>query len=762
MTRSSMKALLAVAGTAGMFLSPVVPVHGQEGFRGKIGDTIAQSEPDFETPVRAAAGSPNVIYVLLDDTGFGDLGAYGSEIATPHIDGLARDGLVYNNFHTRAVCSPSRAALLTGRNSHSVGVGNLSNIVNGFPGKRGSISHASATVAELLRASGYSTFMVGKWHNTGPLGGASSVAEWPVQRGFDRFYGFHAMTDQFHPELMVDNTVLPPHTGSDYNLNEDLIDHSLQMIASHIAVAPDKPFFLYLAPGATHAPHQVQSSYIEKYRGRYDAGWDAIRAERFRRQQALGIVPQGTRLPLRDSEVQPWSSLNPAEKKIAARMQEAYAGFLEQTDHEIGRLLAFLDKANLRDNTLIVLMSDNGASREGEETGTTNLTYNITNFARKSQGEAELLARLDEIGTERSYGNYPLGWAMASNTPFRNFKHSVQAGGVRAPMILSWPGHVRGGGQVRQQFVDIMDITPTVLKAAQATLPEMFNGVRQMPLEGADISATFRDPRAPDPRSVQYFELWGNRAIWSKGWMAYANHRKGTSFGTDQWQLFDVGKDFSASTDLAARHSAKVEEMKRLWWEEARKYKVLPLDDRAIGEFSFGNPQNGITTYTFYPETGTIPFSALPNLSNRSFAIRAMLNRKSAASNGVVMASGDRFGGFSVFVQDGYLNFAFNDFGKQTRVVSERSLPAGPVKVEIRFRKQAPFAGTVELLADGEAIGVAPLAMTPAGTFTWAGTDIGYDAGSPVSDAYAQFGAFPFPKGELDKIEVELLSDPPG
>lgn len=729
---------------------------GQTEFRGKIGDTVAQSQPDFEAPVRAAAGSPNIIYILLDDTGFGDLGIYGSEIATPNIDKFARGGLVYNNFHTRAVCSPSRAALLTGRNSHSVGVGNLSNIVNGFPNKRGHISHASATVAELLRTNGYSTFMVGKWHNTPPLGGTSSVAEWPVQRGFDRFYGFHGMTDQFHPELMIDNTVQPPRSGPDYNLNEDLVDRSLQMIASHIAVAPGKPFFLYLAPGATHAPHQAPLSYIAKYKGRYDAGWDAMRTERFHRQKALGVIPADTKLPPRDDDVRPWASLTPAQKAIAARMQEAYAGFLEQTDHEIGRLLGFLDKAGLRENTMIVLMSDNGASREGEQLGTTNLTYNITNQARKAQDEAELLAHLDDVGTERSYGNYPHGWAMVSNTPFRNFKHSVQAGGTRTPLIISWQGRIPADGQVRNQFVDIIDITPTALKAAGAVLPTHFNGVKQMPLEGEDISATFADAKAPDPRSTQYFELWGNRSIWSNGWVAYANHRKGTPFETDHWQLFNTRKDFSLSTDIAPRNPRKVEELKRLWWEQARQFNVLPIDDRAMGEFGFGNPEEVVTTYTFYPETGTVPFSALPNLSNKSFSVTSFFNRKSTGSNGVAIASGDRFGGFSVFVMDGYLNFVFNDFGKETRIVSDRQIAVGPAKVEVRFRKDNAFQGTIEFLENGRRIGGGPLSMTPAAIISWAATDIGYDAGSPVSDAYAQFGTFPFPKNELEKVEIHF------
>jgi len=734
--------------------------RAEEVFRGKIGHTLRDSQPYFPPEVRAKPGSPNVVYIVLDDTGFSDLGSFGSEITTPNLDALAAGGMRYNNFHARAVCSPSRAALLTGRNSHSVGMGNLTNVVTGFPSHRGAITHAAATVAEILRSSGYNTYAVGKWHLIPPRAGSTAgpLDQWPVQRGFDRFYGFlGGMTDQFHPDLVNDNTpVAPPHRAN-YHLSEDLVDHAIQYIRDQTAVAPEKPFFLYLAFGATHAPHQAPVPLINKYVPIFNKGWDQTRDERLARQKQLGIVPQDTELTPRTPGVRPWNDLSPAERKVSTRLQAAFAAFLEHADMQVGRLIAFLKQAGRLDNTVVVVISDNGASREGGEEGTLNETFRIANLAHRPDSVQEQLQRIDEIGTAKTFENYPMGWAMAGNTPFKYYKHTVWGGGERDPLIICWPKGIRDKGAIRTQFVDIIDITPTILDVAGVEAPQAYHGVRQKPLEGASIARTFADSAAPHPRHVQYFELWGQRGLWHDDWKAVSVHKQGTDFDTDRWELYDLGRDFSEAHDVSRAFPEKLRELQKLWWREAKKYGVLPLDDRSVTDPSFAvGKGERRSTFTYYPGQSHIAAGSDPPVTNRSFSITAYVDRPDSGTEGVLLAAGDRFGGYLLYVKDQRLVFDFNDFGKHIVIRSSAAVPTGPSILRYEYVKSGNFIGQGTLFLNDQAVGQMVYSTTPTLTITWAGLDIGRNTLSPVSEAYADHGEFAFPAAALRKVVVRV------
>jgi arylsulfatase len=540
-------------------------------FRGTIGRTAADSKP--ATLESAKASGPNVIYIVLDDTGFADLHCYGSEIRTPHLDALAAGGLLYTNFHTKSICSPTRASLLTGRNSHSIGMKELAGDDQGYPHSRGRVTPAAATVAQLLQARGYTTLGAGKWHLVPgrDMKASGERAHWPLQKGFDRWYGFlSGWTDQYKPDLVEDNHALPKPAKAGYHFSVDITDRSLAMLGEAHAADAAKPFFLYLAYGATHSPVQVPKEYIERYRGVYDKGWDAVREQRYRRQLELGLIPPGTTLPPRNPGDPAWDALSETERKVYARFMETYAGFLEHTDEQIGRLVAWLKEQKLFENTAIFLMSDNGGAPESGNRGGFQRAYGDTTTLE------QMAARLDELGSPTTQPQYPRAWAMASVAPFRFYKLWPYAGGVQTPLIVSWPAGIAQPG-VRRQFIDVIDITPTVLEITKTALPAAFAGVCQMPLQGRSIAATFTNANAADPRDTQFFELWGSRSIWHKGWKAVGIHRPGTSFDTDRWELYHVAADFSESRDLAAANPAKLEELKRLWWSEAKRYGALPL-----------------------------------------------------------------------------------------------------------------------------------------------------------------------------------------
>jgi len=748
---------------AGLAFVPAIAA-GEDDFKGVIGRTDKDSTPHYPAPRRPKAGSPNVVYIILDDVGFADLGSYGSEIHTPNLDRLAARGLRYNNFHTRAICSATRAALLTGRNSHSVGMRTVANIQNGFPNGRGRVTPAAATLAEILSSAGYSTFAAGKWHLV-PLNETSAAGpfdHWPTRRGFDRYYGFlDGMTDQYHPDLVQDNTRIEAPDRSGYHLTEDLVDHAIGYVRDQTSVTPEKPFFLYLALGAAHAPHQVPRSYVDKYVPIFEKGWDKTREDRLARQKELGIVPSTTELTAPNEGIKPWESLTSDEKRLFVRLQAAFAGFLDHADENLGRLFAYLERIGRLNDTIVVLLSDNGASQEGGFEGTLNeLGY----FARVEVPFAENLKRIDEIGTERSFTNYPLGWAQAGNTPFKRYKQNVHGGGSNDPLIISWPGGAVETGKVRSQFVDVIDVTPTILDVAKIEIPKDYNGVEQLPLHGASFARTFIDPNAPNARHTQYFELHGHRAIWHDGWKAITYHKPDSDFDDDVWELYDLKSDFSESHDVAAQYPDKVRELQKLWWDEAQKYGVLPLDGRPLvgSPRSFRGRPGALSqrkTFTYFPAQEHLPGVAGPDIASRSFSITADVNRSLAGSEGVIVANGDSFGGYAFYLKDGKLTFETNGVVGRSVVVSTAELPKGEATLRVELTPTTNNESKAVLKANGQVVGEGKIADARGLTITWGGLDVGRDTLNPVSPSYADRRPFAFAPGTLSKVVFEVDTD---
>ncbi|MGE3909613.1 MAG: arylsulfatase, partial [Chloroflexota bacterium] len=584
-------------------------------FGGVIGRDYRDSTPWWPEPTGAPAGSPNVVFIVLDDVGFADLGCYGSEIQTPHIDRLAAGGLRYSNFHTTAMCSPTRASLLTGRNAHSVGMGIIAEWSTGYPAYRGRVTRHAANLAEILRDEGYSTFAVGKWHLM-PMDEATAAGpftDWPLNRGFDRWYGFHgALADSWHPELFEDNHAIESPSQEGYHLSEDLVQQAGRMIRDQQAVAPDRPFFLYLGFGAAHWPHHVPEAYIQKYQGQYARGWDVVREERLARQKALGIVPQETMLPPRNADVRPWDDLSEDEQRLFARMQEVYAGFIEHTDAQIGALVASLDSLGILDNTLLVLISDNGSSPEGGVVGAVNARKHLQ---YEQETVADGLAAIDVLGSDRTYPHYPTGWAQASNTPLKWYKKDVHAGGVRDPLIVHWPARVQDRGAIRGQYHHVVDIMPTVLELLNVEAPASFQGHAQMPIHGQSLAYTFEQPDAPTCKESQYFELLGDRGIWHRGWKAVAKHERGEPFEADRWELYHLDADFSESNDLADAQPERLRQMIERWWSEAGRYGALPLDDREYERVAESVAARARTRTVFYPGMARVDRFSAPDIT---------------------------------------------------------------------------------------------------------------------------------------------------
>jgi len=729
-------------------------------FQGTIGRTHEESTPWWETPPAAAPGTPNVIYVMLDDVGFADLGCFGSEIPTPNIDRLARGGLRYTNFHTTTLCSPSRACLLTGRNHHAIGMRMLSNLDTGFPSGRGCITPAAATIAEILREHGFNTMCVGKWHlaPTEHTSAAGPYDQWPLGRGFERFYGFlEAETDCFHPELTCDNhAVDPPRTPQQgYHLTTDLIERSISFIKDQTSVAPDKPFFLYLALATAHAPHQAPPEFLHKHRGAYDRGWDVVRAERFARQKALGIVPPDTELAPRNAGVQAWEDLSHDERRLAARLQEAYAAMIEHTDVQLGRLLAFLEHIGRLDNTLLVLLSDNGASQEGGQQGSLN-TAALQN--RVPEDFARNLALVDEIGGPGVQCNYPWGWAQVSNTPFKRYKQNTHEGGVRDPLIIHWPAGIAAGGQTRQQFHHVIDLTPTVLALLDVAAPTVYRGVAQLPLHGTDMSYSFAQPQAPTTRTTQHFEMFAHRGLWHRGWKAVAYHERGSSYDDDVWELYHLDADWSECHDLAAEQPAKLTELKERFWIEAGRYDVLPLDDRGLSLRARvprpGSPR-ARRRFTYYPGMAHLPAAVAPPTMNRAHRITAHLAAPVGPHEGVLVALGGVSSGYVLYVKSGHLCYEYNHVGTRYRIRSSAPLPADATTLSFVFDKTGDCQGIGRLFCASEEVGATDLPAVLPFFHGWHGLDIGRDALSPVSQDYV--GPFPY-SGTIERIVYDLAA----
>tara|TARA_Y100000996_G_scaffold111528_1_gene82575 strand:- start:1365 stop:3638 length:2274 start_codon:yes stop_codon:yes gene_type:complete len=735
----------------------------ENNFQGVIGKTIKDSEPWFEIPNHPGEDAPNIVIMLLDDTGFSQLGCYGSSIDTSNIDTLAAHGLQFTNFHVTPLCSPTRASLLTGRSQHAVGMRAVSNFRTGFPNMLGHITNQAATVSEILNTYGYATFCVGKWH-LAPMEDCSAAgpfSQWPLGRGFDRFYGFlEGETDQFNPSLTEDNHHIDPPAKPDdgYHLSEDLVDNFLAMVGDLKGVRPDRPFFAYVPFGATHAPHQAPQEYLEKYRGKFDEGWDIVRDQWHRNQLKLGIIPEGTKLAPRNPGVDAWEDLPDAQKKLAARLQEAFAAFLDHTDDQIGRIINGLRDTGQLDNTIVILLSDNGASQEG---GPFGVMHEMKFFNGILEKPDEAVERIDDIGGPHSHTNYPWGWAQAGNTPFKWYKQNTHEGGVHVPLIIHWPEGIEESqnGQLRNQFANVSDIAPTIYELLGITPPKIYKGIEQLPVTGHSFAHLLNNSEAESNNKVQYFEMAGSRAIIAEGWKAVTRHIQGTDYDEEPWELYDLSSDWSECNDLAESNQSKLKELQELWWDEAHKHGVMPLDDRMIelfgSRFREQSPHLPDKKYVYRPPMSPIPAQAAASIGGRSFDITGKVSFKSG-ERGVLFAYGTENSGISFFVLNDRLMIDYNAFDDHSIIESEATIPNGEVELKAEFRRLGKN-GTIELFINQEPNGTieVPLYMR---MISSVGASIGFDHGSPVSELYKD--SFPY-SGKLEELEIQLVARDP-
>ncbi len=735
-----------------------------EGFQGSIGRTFKDSVPDWPQRPHPGESAPNVIVILFDDLGFSHLGCYGSTIDTPNIDLLADQGLRYTNFHVTPLCSPTRAALLTGRNHHAVGMRGVSNFSSGFPHMRGQISNHAATIAEVVRDQGYATFALGKWHLC-PMADASPAGpfdQWPLQRGFDRFYGFlDGETDQFHPDLVYDNHWIeaPGRPVDGYHLSEDLVDHAEQFMHDSLSVRPDRPFFMYLAFGATHAPHQAPAAYMQKYRGAFDEGWDVMRERWFKRQQELGLLPASTELAPRNPGVEAWQDLSDNQQRLACRLQEAYAAFLDHTDVQIGRLLESLHHLGVEDNTMIVLLSDNGASQEG---GPFGVLHEMKFFNMMIEMPDEAIHRIDEIGGPHSHSNYPWGWSQVGNTPFKFYKQNTHEGGIHVPLIVKWPKGVQDSGGLRDQFHHVNDIAPTIYEAIGITPPDVYRGLEQMPISGVPMNYSFDEKDAETTKLIQYYEMVGHRGIYFAGWKAVTRHTPGVSFDDDVWELYHIEQDRSETVNLAESQPERLQEMIALWWEEAEKEGVLPLDDRGLELFSMKfadrTPHPLSRKYVYRPPMSPLPTQVSASVGGRSWDLDAKVRRQDG-QNGVIYATGTENSGFSFFVHNDHLLFDYNVFGEHLVVESPQKLSGGEVMLSLKFRRTGK-GGDVAIFENGIELAKMDLPFVMR-MISSVGSSVGYDHGSPVAAEYSErVDGYHF-EGRIDFVEINLISTRP-
>ncbi len=736
-------------------------------FEGVIGRTFADSTPWWPPVPAAPEGAPNIVLVLLDDVGYAQFSCYGSDIATPTFDRLAGSGLRFANFHTTALCSPTRACLLTGRNHHANGMARIVEFPSGFPGYDATIPPENGFVSQILRENGYATFAVGKWHLTPAheMAPGGPRDHWPTRKGFDRFYGFLAgETDQFHPDLVADSEqVWPPATPEDgYHLTEDLADRAIGMVNDLRAFSPTKPFFLWFTPGACHAPHQAPRDFIERYRGQFDNGWDAWRDEVYARQVASGLLPSGTELSERPSWVPPWSSLSDEQRRLYARMMEVYAGFLTHTDAQVGRLVDHLERLGELDNTLVVVMSDNGASAEGGPTGSYNEAYF---FNLEPESLEENLRRIDDLGGPNANNHYPWGWAWAGNTPLKRFKRDTHEGGVCDPLIAHWPARLGRPGATRHQYVHAIDVAPTLLDLVGIEAPATIEGVEQSAYDGASFASVLRDETAVAPRNTQYYEMLGSRALYHDGWKAVVFHPPmiaaydGTdagrrSFDDDIWELYHVAVDFSECHDVAAEFPDKLEELQALWWTEAERNDVLPLNNQPG---RFGDRRFRRERYVFQADIGSIPEAMAPNLRNRPFSIAASLTVPDDGDcDGVIVSHGGHSGGYALYIADRRLHYVNNLLGKEvTTIGTEVELPAGEVLARAVFTPTARFAGDLELWYGDVPVGRGHIARTTPITYGVEPFAIGAQRMTPIAPAL--HGRAALPRGVLIQVVVEAL-----
>ena len=735
-------------------------------FEGTVGRTMRDSTPpSLPAPVKAPAGAPSIVVIMLDDVGFGQYATFGGAVPSPAMARLASEGVRFNRFHTAGICSPTRAALLTGRNPHNAGVGIVTELSTGYDGYTGIIPQTTVPIARILRDNGYSTAMFGKNHNT-PLtetGPTGPFNHWPNALGFEYFYGFNAWgTSQFQPMLVENNRPVPPSRDADYHLTTDLADRAIAWARKVRSASPDRPYFLYVATGATHAPHHAPKEWIDRFKGQFDQGWDKHRETVFARQKALGVVPKNAVLTSRPAAVPAWDSLPAETQRSYARQMEVFAGFAAHTDAEIARIVDAVRALPGGENTLIVyIVGDNGASAEGGAGGSINEISPANGLP-----EHVTPAHLATLGGPAYNNNYPAGWAWAGNTPFPFYKQVVShLGAVRNPMIMSWPRGIADNGGLRSQFANITDIAPTLLAAANIPFPSTVDGIAQKRVDGVSLLPVLKDARAPEVRTRQYFEVFSNRAIYDRGWMASARladpweaNRAALDPDKVTWELYNLDKDFSQSRDLARREPVRLEAMKQLWWDEAARNNVLPLDWRA-GERLAGRGSDTRTSFTLYPGTIGIPEPNAPNIRNRSWTISAN-GSFTPGDNGMLITQGGGTGGWAFYLRDGRPVFDYNlGLVAHYRIEAPVALPAGTKSLVARFDyegktpRERGLGGILTLLADGKEIASGRLERTLSSVFSLSeGLDVGADFGSPVGD-------YPFPSpftGKLDEVRVDL------
>jgi arylsulfatase A-like enzyme len=760
-------------------------------FKGVANRTLAGSRPDFPRAVTPPKDAPNVLLVLVDDAGFGNPSTFGGPCQTPTLTRMAAEGLRYNRFHVTALCSPTRAALLTGRNHHAVGFGSIAEFAGGWPGYDATWPKSAAGVGKILQGNGYSTAAFGKWHLTpdNQQGPAGPFDRWPNGLGFDYFWGFlGGESGQYDPVIVENNTCRGVQTGKDYYLPTDMANRTINWIRDQKAQSPNRPFLIYFAPGASHAPHHVPKQWADRYKGKFDQGWDRLREETFARQKKLGVIPADARLTPRDPAFPAWDSLPPDQKKLYSRQMEVFAGFQENCDYEIGRVIQSIDDLGLADNTLILyIWGDNGSSMEGTETGSFNEMTMQNGIPLTAEQQLQLIKAYGGIeawGGPNYQPHFACAWAWAGNTPFQWGKQvASHFGGTRDPMVVRWPRRIKDRGGLRTQFTHCIDVVPTILEAAGIPAPKTVDGIPQMPMHGTSFVYSFDDARARSRHTQQYFEIFGNRAMYKDGWIACARLDRtpwradpaelakfapgsGWDPDKDRWELYHIDEDFSEANDLAAKHPEKLAELKKLFWEEAEKHHVTPLLGGLALFYGFPVPAAGRTRFTYYPGTENVASGMIPQVYNRSYSITADLDVPPGAA-GVIVAEADLMGGFSLYVQDGKLHYTYSLMGVRVQTLtSSENLPTGKAEVRYEFTADSPgkkgTGGRGRLFVNGKQVGENRMPNSvPVRFSSYSGMDIGKDNGDVVSPTYRAKAPFPF-TGKIGKVVFDLAPNRQG